>query len=295
MQSVRFTLRLNAATCAGFGLLFVIAAGSTSLFLGGFPEMWLKGIGLLLIFHSAHLLWTSYQASPGALDIYYFSIGDLLWFLGSLVLIALPGLITTSHGASATLAVALGVAVIGLAQLWTFAEATGAGMPSDTESEGYLPSDLSRRQALLESWLGIKTWVKIWLFALNGAFLGAFFFWSEPAAKVILLGYLATMPLLLAIMIVQRGLTRLLGLGHLITWIPLVIYLVGRLSSETFGPTLTFASNQSLYLYVVVLLLFLLVCLAFDIYDVIRWFKGIRSRLGSEAEVQLRMEQEASL
>ena len=52
--------------------------------------------------------------------------------------------------------------------------------------------------------------------------------------KFLLIAYLATMPLLLAIMIVERGLTRLLGVGHLITWTPLVVYLSGRLWSDAF-------------------------------------------------------------
>ncbi|RMF10390.1 MAG: hypothetical protein D6763_05840 [Alphaproteobacteria bacterium] len=256
-------------------------------------------VGALLILHSAHLIWASVRRSIYRLEVYYFSIGDLLWFLASLVLLIVPGLITTSSGAIAALVVALLVANIGLAQLWTHAEANDTGLPplvleKRPEHPDYLPTDLSRLAALGKSWLGIKTWVKYWLFALNGAFLAAFFFWPADIAKIILIAYLATMPMLLAIMIVQRGLTRLLGIGHLIAWIPLVIYLTGRLLGRSFGSQLSLENDGALYIYVLVLLGFVTVCLAFDVYDLVKWFKGARSRLGSEAEMQRRHQIEAA-
>lgn len=298
MQPLRFTLRLNALTCAAFGLLFVFASKATSQFLGGFPEIWLRVVGAFLVLHSVHLVWASIRRSIRHLEVYYFSAGDLLWFLASLYLLLAPGLITTTSGAIFTIVVGVIVALIGLAQLWTYAEATGAGLPplvfeKRPEHPDYLPADLSRLAALGHSWLGIKTWVKYWLFALNGAFLAAFCFWPSDIAKVSLIAYLATMPLLLAIMIVERGLTRLLGVGHLITWIPLVVYLCGRLWSDAFGPQLSLDSNGPLYLYTATLLGFVVVCLAFDIYDLVRWIGGARSRLGSTTEMNLRKKNEA--
>jgi len=300
MQPLRFTLGLNAATCAAFGLLFVIATEATSQFLGNVPEVWLRGVGALLIVHSGHLVWASVRRSIHRLEVYYFSAGDLLWFLASLCLLLVPGLITTGAGVIATMAVAIMVATIGLAQLWTHAEATGAGLPplvfeKRPDHPDYLSADLSRLAALGQSWLGIKTWVKYWLFALNGAFLAAFFFWPSDVAKVSLIAYLATMPLLLAIMIVERGLTRLLGVGHLIAWIPLVVYLGGRLSGDAFGPHLSFTADGPLYLYTATLLGFVIVCLAFDIYDLVRWFAGAKSRLGSKTEMNRRQQREATV
>jgi hypothetical protein len=297
MRSLRIALRLNAATCAVFGFIFVLAAEATSVFLGAVPAIWLRLTGALLIIHSLHLVWTSFRRIISRLEVYYFSGGDLLWFLASLALVLVPELITTIQGVTVTLFIAVAVAGIGLAQLWTHAEATDAGLPPlvferRRDHPNYLPVGLSRLEALGVSWLGIKTWVKYWLFALNGVFLAAFFFWPSEISKVSLIAYLATMPLLLAIMIVQRGLTRLLGVGHLIAWVPLVIYLLGRVTGDAFGSRLSSESGGGLYFYTLCLLGFVTVCLACDIYDLIRWFTGARARLGSKTENQGRIRME---
>lgn len=297
MRSLRIALRLNAATCAVFGFIFVLAAEATSGFLGAVPPIWLRVTGALLIIHSVHLIWTSFRHIISRLEVYYFSGGDLLWFLASLCLVLVPDFITTTQGVTVTLLTAVAVAGIGLAQLWTHAEATDAGLPPlildrRQDHPSFLPIGLSRLEALGVSWLGIKTWVKYWLFALNGVFLAAFFFWPSEITKASLIAYLATMPLLLAIMIVQRGLTRLLGLGHLVAWVPLVIYLLGRVTGDAFGSRLSSESEGGLYFYTLCLLGFVTVCLAFDIYDLIRWFAGARARLGSKTENQGRIRME---
>ena len=116
MQPLRFTLRLNALTCAAFGLLFVFASKATSQFLGGFPEIWLRVVGALLVLHSVHLVWASIRRSIRHLEVYYFSAGDLLWFLASLYLLLAPGLITTTSGAILTIVVGVIVDRLGTAR-----------------------------------------------------------------------------------------------------------------------------------------------------------------------------------
>ncbi len=125
MQSVRYLLRLNAATCAGFGALFVAWAADIALFLGAMPAALLQWIGAALLLHSAHLLLVSTRQRIRDLEIYYFSSGDLLWFVASLWLVIASGMVTTTAGATVTLCVALGVAGIGIAQLWMHAKAKG--------------------------------------------------------------------------------------------------------------------------------------------------------------------------
>ncbi len=289
MQPLRHTIRFNALTCAGFGLLFLFFAPVVSAFLGAFPELWLRIIGAGLTIHAGHLVWASMRREILRLEVYYFSAGDMLWFLASLwVLVATP-LVTDPAGAQATLAVAFMVAAIGLAQLWTHAEATGAGLAPSVSGQrmdhpDYLPLELSRLKAIGVSWLGIKTWVKYWLFALNGIFLAAFFFWPSDLAKITLAAYIATLPLLLALIIVQRGMTRLLGIGHLIPWIPLLIYLLLRLMGDAAGSQITAGTDGWLFTYTIALTGFVALCLAFDVYDIIRWLGGVRRRLGSPAE-----------
>jgi hypothetical protein len=150
------------------------------------------------------------------------------------------------------------------------------------------PEDVTVWQAIAASWLSMKTWVKVWLFALNGIFLAAVAFWSEPAAKATLVGYAASAPLLLVLMLRQRGLTRLLGLAHLIPWVPLLAYLVGRLTSNAVGPRISFGDVPALFSYLVVLVAAIAVCLAFDVLDVVRWVRGERYVLGSAEAVQVK-------
>lgn len=132
------------------------------------------------------------------------------------------------------------------------------------------------------SWLALKTWVKAWLFLLNLVFLGSILFLHDPAGWWTLIAYLAAGPLLLGMMRYQRGLTRLLGLAHLVPWIPLVVYLSLRLSTRLAGPRLTPGEDPVLFTYVLLVLVTVGVCLAFDAYDVVRWIRGERFVMGSE-------------
>ncbi len=126
----------------------------------------------------------------------------------------------------------------------------------------------------------MKTWVKVWLFFLNFVFLGSLAFLDDPIGRWTAIAYVAAGPLLMAIMVAQRGLTRLLGVAHLVPWTPLVAYLTCRFVSTTAGPMLV-PESGALFWYSLVLLASVLVCLAFDVYDVARWLRGERFVLGS--------------
>jgi len=197
----------------------------------------------------------------------------------SLSLVVLTDVIHGTAAVALTLIVALCVAWIGLAQLWAHAEVSAATTPNFNQvlevSGDHLPAELSRLQALLASWQSMKTWIKIWLFYLNFSFLAAFFFWPSDFSQIVLAAYVASGPLLLAIMIPQRGLTRFLGIAHLIPWTPLVGYL------GWFLGTTSLQDAPSIWSYAAVLLASLLVCLGFDIYDLRRWMRGDRARIGS--------------
>ena len=132
------------------------------------------------------------------------------------------------------------------------------------------------------SWLALKTWVKVWLFFLNLVLLGSVFFLDDPAGRWTLIAYFAAGPLLLAIMRFQRGLTRLLGLAHLIPWTPLQVYLLLRVMSDVAGPRLTADRDPALFGYVILVLGTVGACLALDVYDLVRWLRGERFVMGSE-------------
>ncbi len=287
MNRVRWALRINVVTCVVFGVLFLLFAPGVGSYLGAFPPMLLKILGAALLFHSAHLLLGSVRAEISMGEVYYFSAGDILWFLGSLLLLVSMGLVTTPHGAIATIVVAVLVAGIGLAQLWYLSEAV-EGARSDSSSSDYIPQHLSRLGAIGLSWISLKTWVKIWLFALNAVFLAAFFYWPTEFSQVTLAAYVASAPILFALMIVQRGLTRLLGIAHLIPWIPLLAYVGLRISGDFAGRQITYQDNAGLFTYAIVLFGFVAVCLAFDVYDLTRWVRGDRARIGSQMDLASR-------
>ncbi len=133
-------------------------------------------------------------------------------------------------------------------------------------------------------WWSLPRWVKLWLFALNAVFLSGIAFWEEEVARIVLAAWIATGPLLAALMIVQRGLTRLLGVAHLVTWVPLVVYLELRLLGSAAGPRITWEADPVLFSWVLTLLAFTYVCLAFDVVDLLRWLRGEVCRIGSERD-----------
>lgn len=159
-------------------------------------------------------------------------------------------------------------------------------MESKTIGDDRLPEEISVWRAIGLSWMAMKTWVKVWLFLLNGLFLLALVFLPRPSAWYILLGYLASGPLLLGFMLIQRGLTRLLGLAHLIPWIPLLVYLVLRLTTTSVGPRIAFAGAPLYTSYLITLTAAVGVCLALDVLDVVRWLRGERYVLGSPAAAE---------
>lgn len=119
MTSIKTILRLNAASCIGFGGLFIAVPGAVAGFLGSppAPEMVIGGLGLLLMLNGVHLLHTSSGAQPTRALVLYFSLGDLLWVLATAGLIAAGLWINTAAGITAAIAVAAAVGAMGLAQV----------------------------------------------------------------------------------------------------------------------------------------------------------------------------------
>jgi hypothetical protein len=141
----------------------------------------------------------------------------------------------------------------------------------------------SKWQLIGYSWLSMKTWVKIWLFWLNIVLLGSVFFLSDPLGQYTLLSLPPTIGLMLFIAYRYSGLVRLLGIGHLIPWLPLLLYGELRLLTDWGGSRIIFIESPALFLWAVILVLSLTICLIFDAYDVFRWYKGERYVLGTKA------------
>ena len=116
-------LRLNAASCIGFGTLFVIAPASVADFLGSPPGWVLVALGLGLVANGGLLLVTARRDPVAASDLRAFAIGDGIWVVATLVLVSGGIWITTGPGQAAALAVAAMVGVFGALQ-WRAAQQT---------------------------------------------------------------------------------------------------------------------------------------------------------------------------
>eukprot|EP00916_Digyalum_oweni_P020494 GHVL01034169.1.p1 GENE.GHVL01034169.1~~GHVL01034169.1.p1 ORF type:complete len:175 (+),score=5.21 GHVL01034169.1:54-578(+) len=142
----------------------------------------------------------------------------------------------------------------------------------------YPPIDFA--SALLAAPLPISIWVT-WLLLCN---IFSFVFIYD------LIGWFAIGSILFILLINSiilskyKGLCRIMGLPHLLVWIPLIALILIRLSTDmipsiggiTKEGRLTPESNIYLFLYSVILLITNTISVLFDIVDTIRWFRGDR-------------------
>jgi hypothetical protein len=262
MTSLPTILRINAASCIGFGILFAVAPHAVAAFLGTMPAAAIFALGLALIGNGAHLALASARRAIRPVEVVWFSAGDLLWWLATMALLAAGIWITSPAGIAAACVVATGVAGLGLAQLWRLGlSRTGSS------SRGHW-------RRIARSWMAMPLWVKLWLVALNAVFLGALTFVPSTLARVVLIAYVASGPLMLAFAFFQGGLSRIMGIGHLIPWTPLAIWLPLHMASGSMG--------GGAQVYSAVLILVCTICLAFDACDVWRWMRGERAVIGAD-------------
>ena len=113
-------------------------------------------------------------------------------------------------------------------------------------------------------------WIQVWLNILVGVLaLSIPFSFVRVEARWTLLGLVAGAGGVL-FLYSQFGYSRILGLGHVVAWTPLVIYLLARRTSWQ-------AANTWAGKWLVAAVAVLLVSLAFDYVDVIRWLLGDRA------------------
>jgi hypothetical protein len=256
MDSLKFIMRLNAASCILFGLLFIVLPYAVTMFLGQVPQAIIIALGIGLLVNGAHLVFASRRTKIREAEVIWFSLGDFSWWLATLGLIVANVWITTPLGIAMAVIVATGVAGLGVAQLWIL----GLQLHGHTSKE--------HLKAFATSWMACPLWVKIWLIFLNGVFLAAFAFLPSRTAEVALVAYFATAPLLAGQIGYDGGLRRILALAHLVPWIPLLVWLVIAAHGTSYATLLT---------------LTVAICLAFDINDLWLFIKGDRTVLGASS------------
>jgi hypothetical protein len=265
MTSLAFVLRLNAASCLGFGALFVVASEAVAVWLGKMPPQVVFWLGLGLVWNGGHLLLAARRPSPRRAEVLWFVSGDMLWWLATLGLIATGVWLTTPAGIALAGLVAVGVAGLGAAQAFLWGQ----------HRAGRTAGDHWRR--IGRSWMALPLWVKLWLAALNAVFLAAPSLLTWEAARVVLLGYVASGPLLLAFAGGAGGLTRHMGIAHLVTFVPMLgLLLTG---------TMLEAQTDTGFAFAMVFAAMVGLCLALDLYDLLRWLQGDRAVIGAGNEV----------
>ena len=113
-------MRANAISCIAFGVVFALQPGLVANFLGGTspaPQSYILIVGILLIVNGLHLLWASRVPLPKKELILYFSIGDFIWVIASVVLMVSEVWITTTGGVLIASAVAVMVGLFGILQM----------------------------------------------------------------------------------------------------------------------------------------------------------------------------------
>ena len=112
---LRLALRVDAAACAGMGL--VLAAGAAGLDSAlGIPTGWLVGLGVVLVAFGAGLGWLSTTATiPAALG-WAVVAGNVGWVLASVAAVAVGWWPLTAVGVAIVIAQAVAVAVLAEAE-----------------------------------------------------------------------------------------------------------------------------------------------------------------------------------
>ena len=123
----------------------------------------------------------------------------------------------------------------------------------------------------------MKPWVMAWLWFLNLVYLSALFWLDHPEARYTLVAYVAVFPIAVAIVIPQRGLTRLSGLMHF-PFLILILWLAPRVFTS--WPVDLFNA------WIILLFSTTAICIVFDIVDIFRWCRVERYRFGTPEAVR---------
>ena len=119
------------------------------------------------------------------------------------------------------------------------------------------------------SFRAIPLWVQIWIVVLLMPInLATLAFWGQPNGALITVLAIGGMALNLPIMVVERGLSKLMSLPHVLLWTPLVVIVAVMIG----GPL-----DPAFKTFLWILLLLDVISLAFDFPDIWKWWKGDRS------------------
>ena len=118
--SLRNVMWLNATSCVLFGSVFALLPNEVAHFLSEeapAPLLLIMVIGVILIVNGLHLFWVATEALPKKELILYFSSGDFIWVILSIVLLISGLWVTSSQGILVTILIAIMVGFFGVMQM----------------------------------------------------------------------------------------------------------------------------------------------------------------------------------
>ncbi|MGJ8664640.1 MAG: hypothetical protein ACSHWU_13365 [Marinicella sp.] len=120
MNNINTTLKLNGLNCLLFGALFVFIPKSVITFLSDSqpaPEVVILALGVILNLYGLILLWIGNKEQPNPKLVLLIALGDFMWVLGTVILLAMKLWVTTINGMTAAGLVAILVGWFGWLQL----------------------------------------------------------------------------------------------------------------------------------------------------------------------------------
>lgn len=128
-------------------------------------------------------------------------------------------------------------------------------------------------QRFQHQWISFRhlpTWVQAWIMVLlMPVNLAALFFPLSGVALWVTLSFVFILVTNCSLLWMQSRLSRVMGLPHLVVWIPLEVYLLVQLTSN---PNLSAAE----FTLAAVVAIVNAISIAFDLWDAYRWLKGDR-------------------
>ncbi|MFT6090996.1 hypothetical protein [Sulfitobacter sp.] len=118
----------------------------------------------------------------------------------------------------------------------------------------------------LQSLASLPMWVKVWLVALGATNLGILAFLNQPKGPLVAALVLTGIVLSKVFVNYGGGLTRLVGVGHIIGWVPLVALILFARPEGT----------SAYDIYLTILLVMNTISILFDINDFRLWLAGDR-------------------
>lgn len=115
---LKLIMGMNALSCLLFGTIFIFWASPTTLFISGATNFdWLiRIVGFLLILNGLHLISAVVRNKLHKLEVLYFSVGDGIWVLATVIFVTMGWLIVTWKGIICAILIAVMVGMFGLLQ-----------------------------------------------------------------------------------------------------------------------------------------------------------------------------------